>query len=114
MRVINQTQNTVLMTQGRLANTFWTRLRGLLGTTALRTGEGLILAGEKSIHTMFMSFAIDVVYLDKNYTVIRTTPNMVPYRLGPFVTQSAFVLEMPVGVIAQTSTQVGDRLQFQS
>jgi len=114
MRVINQTQNTVLMTQGRLANTFWTRLRGLLGATALRTGEGLILAGEKSIHTMFMSFAIDVVYLDKNYTVIRTTPNMVPYRLGPFVTQSAFVLEMPVGVIAQTSTQVGDRLQLQS
>ncbi|MCG3208744.1 MAG: hypothetical protein FOGNACKC_02356 [Anaerolineae bacterium] len=113
MRVLNQTRHIALISRGRLANTFWTRLRGLLGTDALQHGEGLILAGEKSIHTLFMRFPIDVVYVDKDYSVIRTTPNMVPYRLGPFVARSAYVLEMPVGVITQTSTQVGDQLKFE-
>lgn len=100
------------MTRGRLANTFWTRLRGLLGTSSLVREEGLILVGEKSIHTLFMRFPIDVIYVDKNYKVIRTDINMVPYRLGPFIAQSAYVLEMPVGVIAETATQVGDQLKF--
>lgn len=114
MHVFNQTQNIPLITKGRLADTFWLRLRGLLGASPLQKGEGLVLAGEKSIHTLFMGFAIDVVYVNKEYKVIRTTPNMVPYRLGPFITQSAYVLEMPVGTIDQTSTQVGDQLSFES
>ncbi len=113
MQVFNQTRNVLLIAQGRLANTFWTRLRGLLGAAPLQKGEGLILAGEKSIHTLFMGFAIDVVYLDKNYKIIRIDPNMVPYRLGPFITQSAYVLEMPVGTIAYTASQVGDQLKFE-
>lgn len=114
MHVFNQTQNIPLITKGRLADTFWLRLRGLLGASPLQKGEGLVLAGEKSIHTLFMGFAIDVVYVNKEYKVIRTTSNMVPYRLGPFITQSAYVLEMPVGTIDQTSTQVGDQLSFES
>ena len=113
MHIINQTQNVPLITKGRLADTFWLRLRGLLGASPLQKGEGLVLAGEKSIHTLFMGFAIDVVYVNKEYQVIRTTSNMVPYRLGPFVTQSAYILEMPVGTIDQTATRIGDQLNFE-
>ena len=114
MRVFNQTRNQPLITQGRLANTFWLRLRGLLGASPLQKGEGLILAGEKSIHTLFMKFPIDVVYVDKNYKVIRADANMTPYRLGPFVAQSAYVLEMPTGTIANTATETGDQLKFEA
>ena len=113
MQVINQTRLVPLITRGRLADTFWTRLRGLLGSPPLQAGEGLILVGEKSIHTLFMGFPIDVVYVDRNHQVIRADPNMVPYRLGPFVPKSAFVLEMPVGTISNTATEVGDQLTFQ-
>ncbi len=101
------------MTKGRLADTFWLRLRGLLGSAPLQKGEGLILVGEKSIHTFFMKFPIDLVYVDKNYKVIRTDANMVPYRLGPFVAQSAYVLELPAGTIADTASEVGDQLKFE-
>lgn len=69
--------------------------------------------GEKSIHTLFMGFPIDVVYVDKDYRVIRADVNMVPYRLGPFLSRSAYVLEMPVGTITSTQTQVGDLLRFE-
>jgi uncharacterized membrane protein (UPF0127 family) len=113
MHIINQNRGKSLATNGHLANTFWLRLRGLLGKKSLQEGEGLVLVGEKSIHTLFMQFPIDIVYIDKTYQVIRVDENMVPYRLGPFVTQSAYVLEVPVGTIAATGTRVGDQLKFE-
>jgi uncharacterized membrane protein (UPF0127 family) len=113
MRVSNQTRNTLLVSRGCLANTFWLRLRGLLGAASLEPGEGLILVGEKSIHTLFMRFPIDVVYVNKDYQVIRTDDNMTPYRLGPFIFQSAYVVEVPIGTIADTATEVGDQLRFE-
>ena len=113
MRVFNQTRNVPLLSQARVADTFWLRLRGLLGVSSLPKEEGLILIGEKSIHTFFMKFPIDVLYVDKNYKVIRADPNMIPYRLGPFVSQAAYVVEMPVGTIANTVTKVGDQLNFE-
>jgi len=73
----------------------------------------LILVGEKSIHTLFMAFPIDVIYADKNYRVIRIDAEMVPFRLGPFIGRSAYVLELPAGTIAATNTQVGDQLSFE-
>lgn len=113
MRVINQTRQTTLMTNGRVADTFWLRLKGLLGAAPLQQGEGLVLVGEKSIHTLFMGFSIDIVYVDRSYQVIRVDEDMVPYRLGPLVLKSAYVLEMPVGTIADTATAVGDQLKFE-
>ncbi|MEM7035284.1 MAG: DUF192 domain-containing protein [Chloroflexota bacterium] len=112
MQIFNETRNTCLIDQGRVADTFFSRLQGLLGSPPLQKNEGLILVGEKSIHTFFMTFPIDVVYVDKNYKVIRTDINMVPYRLGPFLRRSAYVLEVPVGTIADTATNIGDQLTF--
>lgn len=113
MQVYNKTRNAALITQGRVADTFWLRLKGLLGTSPLKQGEGLVLVGEKSIHTLFMGFAIDVVYVNKDYRIIRVQDNMIPYRLGPFVGQAAYVLELPIGIIAESKTQVGDQLSFE-
>jgi len=113
VRVFNLTRDVPLILHGRLADNFWLRLRGLLGSAPLQSGEGLVLVGEKSIHTLFMGFPIDVLYVDNRLQVIRTTENMVPYRLGPLVTRCHYVLEMPVGTIAQTSTQIGDQLKFE-
>ena len=85
-----------------------------MGAAPLLKGEGLILAGEKSVHTFFMSFPIDVLYVNKEYKVIRADANMVPYRIGPFLAQSEYVLELPVGTIAATATQTGDQLRFEA
>lgn len=112
MRIDNQTRSTSLILYGQVADTFWLRLKGLLGVAPLQQGEGLVLVGEKSIHTLFMRFPLDIVYVDKNYQVIRTKVNMVPYRLGPFVAQAAYILELPVGTISASATQVDDQLIF--
>ena len=112
MQVINQTRNLSLMSRGRLADTFWQRFWGLMGVKTLLHNEGLILAGDKSIHTFFMKFPIDVIYVDKKFNVLRADSRMPPNRIGPFVSPTAWILELPVGVIAATQTQPGDILTF--
>lgn len=112
MRVHNHTRDTTLMTHGEMASSFWTRLKGLLGRDGLSDGEGLILKGEKSIHMFFMKFAIDVVYVNDDMQVIRLDENMPPWKIGPFVAGSAYVIELPVGTIARTGSKAGDTLAF--
>ena len=100
--------------RGRLAQTFWARFKGLMRHPGLVEGEGLILKGEKSIHTFFMRFPIDVVYTDRTWRVVYIDPAMMPNRIGPFVRRSVYVLEMPEGVIQTTGTAIGDQLTVQT
>jgi uncharacterized membrane protein (UPF0127 family) len=112
MIIKNQTKNTILVTRGKVADTFFTRLKGLLGSRPLEGGEGLLLKNEKSIHTFFMTFPIDVVYLNHALEVIKIDPEMLPFRLGKYVSQSVYILELPSGTIQKTSTTIGDQLVF--
>ncbi len=112
MRIENQSKHTTIATHCRVADTFFTRLKGLLGTPPLSAGEGLLLVNEKSIHTFFMGFPIDVLYINAEKTVIKIEPNVVPNRIGRFVSQSAYILELPVGTIDASHTTVDDHLDF--
>jgi hypothetical protein len=114
MQVDNQTRGRPLITHGELADTFWTRFRGLMGRSSLPEGGGLVLKGEKSIHTFFMKFPIDVVYADRTGRVVRVDMTMPPSRIGPFVAQSTYILELPAGVIQATGTSVGDQLNLKA
>lgn len=110
MQVENQTRDRLLITHGEVADTFWMRFRGLMGRSPLKDGEGLVLKGDKSIHTFFMRFAIDVVYADRAGRVVRVDTAMLPNRIGPIVFDAAYILEMPVGAIQASGTAVGDQL----
>ncbi len=112
MRIENQTKGTVPTTHGIVANTFFSRLKGLLGSPPLQLGEGLLLVGEKSIHTFLMAFPIDVVYISSSKTVIRLDHALVPNRIGKYVSASAYILELPAGMIDRTDTTIGDQLTF--
>jgi uncharacterized membrane protein (UPF0127 family) len=113
LRALNHSRNTILVDGGWVADTAWTRLRGLLGHKPLQPGEGLLLRGEKAIHTIGMGFAIDVLFLDREGLVKLSIPAMVPFRASPFVSAAADVLELPAGTIARTYTKLGDRIHFE-
>jgi uncharacterized membrane protein (UPF0127 family) len=81
-----------------------------MGRSSLRDGEGLVLKGDKGIHSFFMRFPIDVVYADREARVVRLDPGMPPNRVGPIVPRAAYILELPDGVIQATQTSVGDQL----
>jgi uncharacterized membrane protein (UPF0127 family) len=83
-----------------------------LGKRGLEPGTGLFIIPSQAIHTVAMRFAIDVVFVDRNWRVIHVRPAMVPFRMTGLHWKARGVLELPAGVIAQTSTVVGDQLSF--
>lgn len=111
MRVENQTRNTDLITSGRMADTFWTRLRGLIGVRELAEGDGMVITPCTSVHCMFMSIPIDVLYVDKQDRVVAMDPELRPWRIGRFARKVHYVIELPAGTIARTLTQPGDALR---
>lgn len=111
MRITNRTRQTTLATRAHRATSFLDRLRGLMFVPALPEGGGLLLEPESSIHTFFMRFPLDVVYLDRTYCVVRLAHQMPPSRLGPIYTKGCHaILELPPGVLVASTTQVGDEL----
>ena len=96
----------------RVAETSLSRLVGLLGKRGLDSGTGLLIIPSQAIHTVAMRFAIDVVFVDRNWRVIHLRPAMVPFRMTGLHWKARCVLELPSGVIAQTSTVVGDQLSI--
>lgn len=97
-----------------VAETGWSRMKGLLGRSArdFSRGRGLWLSPAGSIHTIGMSFAIDVAYLDAGNRVIRIYHQLAPFRVATVRSGAMGILELPAGVLAESETQVGDLLQF--
>ena len=102
----------MLVTRGEIADNWWTRLRGLLGHAPLQSGEGLLLRGEKAIHTVGMGFPIDVLFLDSEGRIVHLIPDMGPLRASPFVSNAANVLELPAGMAAKTGSTLGDQIEL--
>ena len=96
--------------QVRVAKTFLTRLKGLLGTASLPPGEGLLIAPCNSIHMFGMKYAIDCVFLDADNRVVGLVENIAPGKMSRVFAPAKQCLELPAGVIASSSTQVGDVL----
>jgi len=93
-----------------VADSYFKRLRGLLGKKQLQPGEGLLLTKVSSVHCFFMKFTIDVVYLtaDMEVTGIETLP---PWRVGKWIRGTAHTLELEAGK-AQALIKKGDTLNF--
>ena len=89
------------------------RMKGLLGKSEMLAGEALWIKPCFSIHTFFMKFPIDVLFLDKTNQVIAVVSNLTPNRLTRLYPRSFSVLEFPIGTIAATNTVIGDKIEFE-
>lgn len=112
MKIINQTKDTVLAKEVIIADTFLKRIKGLLGRKDFLPGEALIIKPCNSIHTFFMRFPIDVLFLDGRNRVIRALKDIPPFHLSGIYFSSRHAIELPAGVIASTATEEGDTLQI--
>ncbi len=110
MQAFNHTRQRFLVGRGSAAVRPWARLRGLIGRSSFVFGEGLLLMGTQGIHTIGMHFAIDVLMLDEDGQVLYSIHAMEPFRFSPVIRKAAMVLELPAGVLRETGTQVGDRI----
>jgi uncharacterized protein len=109
LAVVSRIQGGVVCERCSLARTALTRMRGLLGREELLPGEGILLRPASSVHTAFMRFAIDVVFLDRDLRVVAVEADVPPWRTKARRGARA-VLELRAGECARRRLAVGDRL----
>ena len=93
-----------------VADGHWTRFRGLLGRNELPEGEALWIRPSSSIHTFFMKFPIDVVYLGDRNDVVKTCSRLEPGRLSFGGRGAKTVLELAPGALDRVEPRVGEQL----
>ena len=109
----NQSRNTVLGTSIDSADTSEKRRTGLLKHEKLEPGEGLWIVPCESVHTFFMKFPIDLVYLDKKRKVRKVRKAVPAWRMSACLTAHS-ILELPAGTIEATGTQKGDQIEIET
>ena len=110
MRIRNITKNTCLAEEAVMAQALFKRMKGLLGQGGLKQGQAMVLKPCNSIHTFFMAFAIDVLFLDKENRVVKALDNVSPFRISGIYLKAQSAIELPAGTIQATSTSPGDVL----
>lgn len=111
LQVLNLTRGTLLANLLEVADTGHKRNKGLLGRRSLARGEGLWIVPCESVHTFFMKFPIDLVYIDSKHRIKKLVRNVPPWRLSACLSAHSIV-ELPAGTIQRTHTETGDRLEF--
>lgn len=112
MQAFNTTRQRMLAGGLTLADTFLQSLIGLMGKPSLPAGRGLWIVPCQSVHTFWMRFAIDVVFLDHQRTVVHVVEDLKPFRVSRHISRARSVIELPASMIRDTMTCVGDRIEI--
>lgn len=108
--VYNLTRECFLSLGVTVADTSFSRLRGLIGKTKMRPDDGIWLIPSSGVHTIGVLFAIDLLYLDQNHRVIETIESFPRFHVAPMRIQAASVLELPTHTVYPSQTQTGDEM----
>jgi len=99
----------------RRADNWWGKGWGVMGLRGLPVGEGLWLPGVTSVHTAFVRFPLDLLFLDADFQTIRLAPETPAWRLLISAPGAFHTLELGHGTLAQFSPQacLGDAWQLE-
>lgn len=108
--IFNIDTGKIIVEKFHIAQTFWQRLFGLITYKTLPDNEGMILINSNGIHTLFMRFPIDVLYVNEYYQIIEVYRDVKPWKLLPIRKKAKYVIEIPAGTIANSRTKKGHRV----
>jgi uncharacterized protein len=111
VRLLNTRTGDVLADKVELAETHGTRRRGLLGRDGLEPSSGLVLSPCWAVHTFFMRFSIDVIFLDAQDAVVRIVSELAPWRIAA-CSGARTTVELAAGALRGRDIVVGDRVRF--
>jgi uncharacterized membrane protein (UPF0127 family) len=110
VRVERESDGAVVCERCEVADGFWTRFRGLMLRRGLGAGEGMLIRPAGSVHTLFMRFPLDCVFLDGDLEVVGVRAGVRPWRAAAARGAKA-TLELPAGAAGRAGLDVGDRLR---
>jgi len=111
VRIVNLTRRTEIAQKAEVAGSGAKRSKGLLGRRGLAPGEGMWIVPCEAVHTFFMQFPIDLIYLDRKLRVKKTRMSVPAWRLSACLSAHS-VVELPAGTINESRTEKGDLLEF--
>lgn len=111
LQVTNLTRSTILATSVEVADSGPRRSKGLLGREGLAPGTGLWIVPCEAVHTFWMQFPIDLVYLDRSLRIKKLKTNVRPWRMSGCLSAHS-VIELASGTIRDTHTERGDKVEF--
>ncbi len=101
VNIYNSTQNSIISDNAKVADNFVSRSIGLISKKFFAEGESLIIKPCCSIHTFFMRFAIDVLFVNRKNEIIALYENVKPWRVLPIHPTSVYVIELRAGTISK-------------
>ena len=105
----NATRQSFVNLGVRVADTWWSRLRAVIGRIRPRSGEAVWLIPSHAVHTFGLSSPVDVIYLDAGLRVVHLVECLVPLRFGPLRRHCESVLALPWRSIRESGTEIGDQ-----
>lgn len=110
LTIVNRTRgDSVVCARTEVADTLLLRMRGLLGRASLAPGDGMLFRGESSIHSAFMRFRFDAVFMDRELRVVGLAERIPPWRVRA-ARGARNILELAAGEISRTGVAIGDQL----
>ena len=111
MKLWNRSRQTLLAEGVRVADTFFSRLKGLLGTRELPQGQALWIKPCNSVHMFGMRYAIDVIFVDAQGSVVKLVEDLRPGRITGCSGASG-AIELPSGWVKGVGVSIGDILEI--
>ena len=112
MCYVSDAEGKTIISHCEIADTYFRRLIGCLGKKHLEWDTGMLIEPCHSVHTCFMRFPIDVLFLDSDKKVIHIIENMLPWKFSPLVKYSKYVIELPAGKIRECGIDLSHQLAF--
>jgi uncharacterized protein len=113
VRAVNTARARELGGRIGVADTWWLRLRGLGGRTAVAPGEGLLLTPCRAVHMFGIRFTLDVIFLDAGNRIVAAYRGLGPGQRTRWHRGARAALELPAGTLATTGTEEGDVIEYQ-
>ncbi len=109
-KLTDESGNCLILNVSKTNNIF-ERMRGLLGSSPLKDNEGLLIVPCSSVHTFGMRFTIDLIFLDKNWTVVKIVKTLKPWRMA-FSRKASMVLELAVDSLDRLNILTGQKIEW--
>ena len=109
---MNKTSNTIISENVMVADTYFKRLKGLMFTKELPCQNALHIIPCNEIHSFFMKYSIDVLYLDSKNNILAFDEEMQPGKIGKAVKDAKSVVELPSGKIKKLNIKIGQQIEF--
>lgn len=106
--IVNRSRGVVIADQVEVAASFLLRAKGLIGRRTLVQGFALVIQPCNAVHTCFMAFPVDVAHVDRDGRIITILHDLKPWRFGPILRRSAWVIELPAGNLRAKQMLPGD------